>query len=1137
MRWSICLAATLAGQIAITSVLAQTEQATITGTVTDKSGAVIPDAKVVVTNIKTQTVRETKTTGDGNYTVPYLPVGEYEVAVEKTNFRKAQVKDVTLRVGFIATVDVSLEPGTVSEVLDVTSGAAQLESQNGSLGNVVGNTQLRELPLLNRNAFGLVTLAPGVIAAGNTGTGPIINGGRSNTSEVLLDGAELRNSSTMDLNYTPPLESIEEFKVITNSMSAEFGSSGGGYLTAVTKSGTNQLHGSFYEFLRNDKLNANSFTNNRNDVPRGVVRHNEYGGTLGGPVYIPGLYNGRDKTFFFVALEQVKDRSPQTVISTVPTALERAGDFSQTFADNARTQLIKIFDPATTRANADGSFVRDQFSCQGRINVICPDRIDPIALKILSYYPLPNRDTRTNNRVDAANRINDSWRLDLRIDHQIGTRHHLFVTYGRINGDQSSQGLTNIAYPREGVNGELATVQDRPRRAVISDTITFRPTLIGEFRASLSRSFRDVLSRSLGFDFMNELGIAPDIRPYVKSLIFPQINPSDVAGIGPDRASLQHDAESTYQFQGHFTWISGAHSVKSGLDYRFIAWNVLRPERPAGNFSFDRSFTQGPNPVTASTTAGDGVATLLLGAPTGGNFTYDPSLAASQKYYATYAQDDWKVARRLTLNLGLRWEYSTPWTDRFDQLSFFDPQAVEPVTRQKGVIRFVGADGNSRYQTKSDKNNFAPRLALAWEFMKDTVLRAGYGISYFPGSGGIGAAPSDVMIGGGLPITGVFLGDRPFPNTPPAGSSLADPFKSGIVVPPTTNLGESVTQAFPDWRIPFNHQWNLNIQRAITRDLLVEVAYTGNRGEHIWINRNRNVASASNLSLGNDLFTRVPNPFVGEIPGTLGQPTIEKRLLLRPFPQYGDITRFRDDVGDSIYHAFTLRADKRFAQSLLFQASYTISKNISNVPERFIGRGADFIDPNNLALSRSISENDRPQRLVINYVYELPFGQGKRWLGNGWAGRILGSWQVSGITVFQSGLPLVISGACSTNLQGIGCRPIRLKDPVLSGGQKSLDQWFDPTAFALAPAFSMGNNPRTEPNLRGPGTQNFDIGLYRNQRLKKESVNLQIGADFQNAFNTPQLNDPITSIGDPNFGKILGGGNQRQIQIKVRISY
>jgi hypothetical protein len=1046
------------------------------------------------------------------------------------------VTGVLLRVGLTATINVKLEVGAVQNEIRVEATAVQLEQQSATLGSVVTGNQMVELPLSGRNPYSLVTLAPGVMPAGNTGTGPIVNGGRSNTSEILLDGAESRNSTTNDINYTPPLEAVAEFKVITNNFSSEYGRSGGGVLTAASRSGTNDLHGSFYEFLRNDKLNANSFTNNLNGVARGVVRHNEYGGALGGPVYIPGLYNGRDKTFFFVAIEQVKDRSPQTVISTVPTALERVGDFSQTFADNGRTQLIKIYDPATTRPAAGGAFVRDQFSCQGRLNVICPDRINPIALKIFSFYPTPNRDTRTNNRVDAANRINDSWRLDFRIDHQIGTRHHLFATYGQINQDQSSQGLTNIAYPREGVNGELATVQDRPRRAVISDTITFRPTLIGEFRASLSRSFRDVLSRSLGFDFMNELGIAPNIRPFVRSFIFPQINPSDVAGLGPDRASLQHDAESTYQFQGHITWIRGAHSVKSGLDYRFMAWNVLRPERPAGNFSFDRSFTQGPNPVAASTTAGHGVATLLLGAPTGGNFTYDPTLAASQKYYAAYVQDDWKVARRLTLNLGLRWEYSTPWTDRFDQLSFFDPEAIEPITQQKGVIRFVGRDGNSRYQTLSDKNNFAPRLALAWEFMKDTALRAGYGISYFPGSGGIGAAPSDVMLGGGLPITGVFLGDRPFPNTAPAGSSLADPFRSGIVVPPTTNLGEGVTQAFPEWRIPFNHQWNLNIQRAITRDLLVEVAYSGNRGQRIWINRNRNVASASNLSLGNDLFARVPNPFAGKIPGALGQPTIEKRLLLRPFPHYGDLTRFRDDVGDSIYHAFTLRLDKRFAQGALFQASYTVSKNISNVPERFIGRNANFIDPNDLSRSRSISENDRPQRLVINYVYELPFGQGKRWLGNGWAGRVLGSWQVSGITVFQSGLPLIISGACSTNLQGIGCTPVRLKDPVVPEGEKTLDRWFDPTAFALAPAFSMGNNPRTEPNLRGPGTRNFDIGVYRNQRIK-ETIKLQIGADFQNAFNTPQLNDPVTSIGDANFGRIIGGGNQRQIQIRVRISY
>ncbi len=1129
----LLISAGLAQQVLVSTALAQVEQATITGTVTDRTGSVIPNAKVTVTNIKTQAVRETKTTGDGHYTVPYLPVGQYDVTVETGGFKKAQVKDVILAVGLTATVDLSLEPGAVTDAIDVTSGSVQLERQSGSLGNVVGNQQFRELPLLNRNPFGLVTLAPGVIAAGNTGTGPIINGGRSNTSEVLLDGAELRNSSTMDLNYTPPLEAIEEFKVITNSMAAEFGSSGGGYLTAVSKSGTNKLHGSFYEFLRNDKLNANSFTNNRNGVARSIVRHNEYGGTVGGPVYIPGLYDGRDKTFFFVTLEQTKDRAPQTIINTVPTALERMGDFSQTFANNERTQLIRIFDPATTRASG-GGFTRDQFSCAGRLNVICPNRLDPIALKILSFYPLPNRATQTNNRIDLAKRIDDSWRLDMRIDHNIGAKHHLFATYGRINRDQSSQGLTNIAYPREGVNGEFATVVDRPRRAVLSDTITFRPTLIGEFRASLTRSNRNVLSRSLGFDFMNELGIAPSIRPFVKSLIFPQINPNDVAGIGPDRASLQRDAESTYQGQGHITWVRGSHSMKSGFDYRFMVWNVLRPERPAGNFGFDRTFTQGPNPVAASTTAGHGVATLLLGAPTGGNFTVDPTLAASQKYYAAYVQDDWKIMRNLTLNLGLRWEYATPWTDRFDQLSFFDPDATEPITGQKGVISFVGRDGNSRQQTRSDKNNFAPRLALAWEFMKDTVLRAGYGLSYFPGSGGIGAAPSDVGLGGWLPVTGVFVGDRPFPNTPPPGASLADPFRAGVRVPPTTNIGEGITQAFPEWIIPFNHQWNLNIQRALSKDMLVEVAYTGNRGQHIWINRNRNVAAASNLALGNDLFTRVPNPFAGKIPGTLGTDTIEKRLLLRPFPHYGDVTRFRDDVGDSIYHAFTLRVDKRFAQGLLFQVAYTVSKNISNVPERFIGRGANFIDPNNLSLSRSISENDRPQRLVINYVYELPFGPGKRWLGQDWPGRILGNWEVAGITVFQSGLPLVITGACSTNIQGLGCTPERLKEPVLP--EKTLDRWFDTAAFRLAPAFSLGNNPRVEPRLRAPGTRNFDIGVYRNQRIK-ENVRLQIGADFQNVFNTPQLNEPVSAVGNPDFGKIIGGGNARQIQIRLRLSY
>ena len=988
----------------------------------------------------------------------------------------------------------------------------------------------------------MVTLAPGVVPRGNPGSGPIINGGRSNTSEILLDGAETRNSTTNDINYAPPLETVQEFKVITNSMSSEFGRSGGGVLTAVTPSGSNEFHGSIYEFLRNDKLNANSWSNNRVGLQRSPFRRNEYGFAVGGPVYLPRFgegdrqpgYNGRNKTFFFVNWEQTRQRSPDDTIATVPTELERSGDFSRTFDGSGN--LIRIYDPATTRPDPTraGRFIRDQFSCDGRLNVICPNRLDPIALRVMQFFPLPNRATRTQNFVQTGSRQDDSSRLFFRIDHNIGSKHRLFLTLGRQNSPRFTPGI-NEAFPSEGTNGEKGQIESRPRTAVLSDTVTFGPNLIGEFRASITRNVITATPRSVGFDF-TQLGFPPSLRSQAKTLLFPRFNISDVASLGPDRASYFTDAEHAEEAQTHFTWIRGDHTFKSGFDFTFMAFNVTRPERPAGSYDFGRTFTQGPDPLTSGSATGYGVATFLLGLPTGGSITNDPSLAASQKFYAWYLQDDWKVSRKLTFNLGLRWEYQTPWTDRFNQLAFFDQNFVDPLTKQKGLLRFVGRDGNSRYQSDPDKNNFAPRLGIAWQFMKNTVLRTGYGLFYYPGSGGIGAGASDLGAGF-LATTSVFLGQPPAaPNTPPAGASLANPFQGGFFTPPTTGLGGGITTAFRDWVTPFNHQWNLNLQRTLTKDLLVEVAYVGSRGQRIWINRNRNAVNAQFLSLGSALNDLVANPFFGVITtGSLSAAQVRRSQLLRPFPQYTDITRFRDPVGDSIYHAMTLRVDKRTGHGLTFQAAYTISKQIDNVQERFSGR-TSIIDPNNLSLSRSVGDFDRPQILVLNYIYELPFGPGKKWLGEGWAGRLLGNWQVSGITTLARGLPIVITGPSNTQLPGVSAAALRLKSPVLPQGQQTLDRWFDTTAFAPAPPFSSGNDSRTQPNLRGPGIKSFDISLSRNQRIK-ERMNLQFRAEFFNAFNTPQFGEPVGSITDSNFGRIITGSNPRQIQFGLRFSY
>ena len=1117
--------------LTIAAALAQVEQASITGSVTDQSDALVAGAQVTVTNAHTGVKAVTKTNSEGYYSVPYLAPGEYTVSVENSGFKKASVTGIFLRVGLIATINVKLEVGAVQNEIRVETTVEQLEQQSATLGNVVTGTQMVEMPLSGRNPYSLVTMAPGVMPAGNTGTGPIVNGGRSNTSEILLDGAESRNSTTNDINYTPPLEAVAEFKVLTNNFSSEYGRSGGGVLTAATRSGSNDLHGSFYEFLRNDKLNANGWTNNRNGAAKPTLRRNEYGFATGAPIYLPKVYNGRNRSFFFFNFEQIPQRSPDAIVQTLPTALQRQGDFSQTLTGAGA--LIRVYDFATTRPDpaAAGRYIRDPFPG----NLIPQARFNPVAMKIMPYYPLPNRNTQTQNYILNNSRQNDTTKWFLRLDQAIGTKQRLFFNTGRQNQKQFSPGVT-LAYPPEGVNGERGAIDNHPRTYVLSDTVTFRPNLLGEFRASVTRNLIQARPRSAGFDF-TQLGFDPSLKSVARSLKFPRIDVTDEDSLGSDRASYFNDAEWSAQAQAHVTWIHGQHTVKTGFDRTFSAFNVFRPEQPSGQYSFSRAYTQGPDPLTASTAAGYGVATFLLGAPTGGQFSLDPTLATSQKYYGFYVQDDFKVLRNLTINLGMRWEYASPWTDRFNQLAYFDPNFTDPLTGRKGLMRFTGSDGNPREQTDPNKHNFAPRVGLAWGFARNTVVRAGYGMFYFPGSGGIGAGASDLG-SGFLTQTGIFTGPPvPAPNTPPPGATMANAFLAGFFYPPSNGVGSGVTTAFRDWPTPLNHQWNLSIQRTLPGGMLVETAYVGNRGMRYWVNRSHNTASAQYLALGNALNDLVPNPFAGVITtGSLTSATIRRYQLLTPFPQYTGVTQFRDSIGDSVYHGFTMRVEKRTQRGLTLHAGYTISKELDDAQERFASRSS-FIDPNNLRISRAIAEWDRPHLLVLGYVYEFPIGPGKTWLRSGPLARIVANWQMSGATTFAKGLPMVITTTCSTVIPGIGCTALRTRDPVLPAEERSINRYFDTTAFGTPPAFSMGSDSRTEPRLRIPGINNFDIGISRNQRFRENRVNMQFRAELFSAFNHTQLGAPNGSTTSPDFGRITSAGGTRTIQLGLRLSY
>jgi hypothetical protein len=1110
------------------NALAQVEQGAIAGTVVDASGSSIPKAKITATNQATGVVAGAETTDDGYYKIPYLPAGKYKLSVEKTGFSTYHITDIPVLVGQIATMNATLKPGAVQSEVTVASNAVLVDQVSSSMGYVTGTTQILELPT-NRSPYSLLTLSPGVIATGNTGTGPIVSGGRSNTSAILLDGQDTRNNSTLDNAYTPPQETVQEVRFITNSFSAEYGRSAGGVLAAAGKSGANQVHGSAYDYLKNDKLNANSWSNNRNNVARGRQRHNEYGFSVSGPVYLPHVYDGRNKTFFFFNWEQVNDHGVSTPTANVPTALQKSGDFSQTFTNTGA--LIKIYDPLTTVADPSQKSGWSRSVFPG--NVVPANRMDPIVRKIISYYPDPTlaiSPTLQTNWSQNFGLITHSDKWFTRADQNFGTRNRLFFRYGYQTSPRTSP-FTNIAFPGEGTNGG-GNQQSIAYTYGLSDTETFSSNLVGEFRFGYTRSVIKLTPLSVGFD-ITSLGLPQYLKAAAADAIFPRINISDFTAVGPDRASHDVDAENTPEAQAHFTWLKGSHAIKTGLDVLFCQFNTFRPDYPSGTFTFSRVYTQGPDPATASATAGYGLASAMLGAPDSGQFTIGPSLALLQTSYNWYLQDDWRISRNLTLNLGVRFEYQTPFKERYNHLAYFDPNATEPVTGLKGVL--LPTSSSHRYPSDAN-HNWAPRVGLAWTFLPGTVFRAGYGWFYAPGSGGIGSSPGDLGSGSSV-ATGIYYGQAPAaPNTPIPGSTLANPFVTGLLPYPNSLVGNGIGAIFPSWKTPLNQMWNANIQRSVGKNLLVEAAYIGSRGEHIWNNFTSNATFPQYLSMGSQLNNLVPNPFFGKITtGAMSAAQVRLGSLLVPYPQYSGVSQIRGSVGDSVYHGFTLRAERSFSHGLLFQASYTAAKLIDNVNERFLG-GTNYINPYDLNLSRAVSSADVSQRFVANYVYELPFGHGKQFLSHGIGSWILGNWQTSGIVSMQTGTPISIGASCTfPGASGLGCYADRLKNGNLSSGQ-SMAQWFDTTAYANPAFYSFGNGSRNEPNLRNPGAISFDSVMSRWQPIR-ERMRLQFRAELYNILNHPNLGAPSTSITSSTYGQITSKSGNRTVTMALRLEF
>ncbi|MBI4907714.1 MAG: TonB-dependent receptor [Acidobacteria bacterium] len=1129
------------------SAFAQT--ASITGRITDQTGSAVPGARIRVLSTASNMETAVETNEQGLYTVPALLPGRYNVSVTKAGFQTLQQDGLELSVNQAARLDLALAVGQVSDRVEVQAQSIVLESESATVGQVVSSKQVTELPLLGRNTYALAMLVPGVRPSGGVNQLVVdqistvsyaIGGQRASANEFLLDGAPNSAASQNQpvINANPDM--VQEFKVETNSFAAEYGRASGGVFNVVTRSGSNAFHGSLYEFLRNDKLNANDFFANSKGQKPPPFKFNQFGGTLGGPVLIPKLYNGRNKTFFFVSVESVRFVQGITFLGTTPRTTELTGDFSG--MRNAGGALITIYDPLTT---ANG--VRQPFAG----NVIPAGRIDPVARNVSKYFPAANAaptnaNTGVNNyaRVDG-NRVNKDS-VSYRGDHYFNDKNRVFARYSA----DDSPFVRAAPYGRDNPGSPGTGPQTFGRRnAVVEDTHTFTPTLLGTFRYSVTRLSNTRTAFSEPFD-ISTLGFPREFGPQLVPRAFPNFTltgyttqssiPNIITGGTLGSTDIILLGNTSHSAQATMSKSMAKHTLKAGFDYRAIQLNTLQTGANTPIFNFNQAFTQGPNGAQATATAGHSLASFLLGTVSGSTVNPVPALATTTKYYALFLQDSYRLTTRLTLNLGLRWEMETPRTDRFNQLTNFDFSARAPLNGvdARGVLTFVGVGGLPRTNTIVDGNNFAPRFGFAWQVTPKTVIRGGTGL-FFSSITGIGTGSTAFGISGFQAQTTMVTsldGLTPL-------NFLRNPYPAGLVAPTgsslgaATLLGQAVTFTNRGNVTPYSVQWNFDIQRELPGRVLFEVGYAGSHGLKFPQNQTLNQIPESALALKDDLRTQVANPFFGQITsGILAQRTVSKAQLLRPYPQFDAVTSANATWSSSIYHALTAKAERRYSSGLTVLGSYTYSKSMDYGIGAFAGEvlgGAGFQNNHNLRGERAPSTLDQTHRFIFNTVYEVPLFKGRK----DFVGKAFGGWETGLIVLGYTGAPLGINSANNgTFSQGGGQRPnwtgvsAKLDNPTVQ-------RWFDIAQFTTAPAYTFGNSARTYSGLRTGPARNVDLSALKNTRLT-ERVNLQFRAEFFNLFNTPRFDPPNIAQGNPSFGVVSAMANQsRVVQFALKLLF
>lgn len=913
---------------------AQVTTGAVTGTVSDSTGAVIAGAEVRLINTRTGVIQKVTTDRVGNYQFLLVPPGVYAVEVESRGFKTFRRNGIIVEVNRSLAVPATLEVGVVSETIEVKGGTPLLEPNTSVLGTVMDQRKVEDLPLNGRNPMGLANLIPTVRGIGYFGGSLlstwrmgqlVVAGGSPLNNGFLIDGIANEKMTDYSAMAFLTVEATQEFKVQTNAMSAEFGRTGGGIVSVISKSGGNEFHGALFEYLRNNNLNSNEFFRNKARSPRAPVKVNTYGGALGGRII-------KDKLFFFGNFEGYRERRTASQTITSPTDLQRAGDFSQTFTSSGAPMII--YNPFSTRANpsSPGAYIRDAFSG----NKIPSALMSPVATAVLKYYPKPNllglpNSGAQNLFLQGPTPINKE-NYGIRLDYNLTSTRRLS---GRYTRDALDWGFTNYF-------GNIADTDGRhiliPRQSVfIEYTDTMAPTLLLDAKIGVNRENEHTMAPGAGFD-VTSIGFpqkyAKQIQYGQQGVGFPIFTITDFTSFGRPDSTGNPTATGTASVA--LTKIAGKHTIKTGYEQRLYRRSDWGTSYSSGNFSFGRGFTQGPNPQVASTTAGYGMATFLLGTPTGGQAGVQSDTAVSLSFSALYVQDDWKVSKKLTLNLGLRWEYEGPVRDRRNVFPNFDGSIANPLQvpgmTLKGGYVFPETNGLPKGLTDQSFRNFGPRLGFAYQFNRKTVIRGGYGITHIPSFGPGGAAAGAGFTTYTDMVTSLDGGLTPY-------ATLADPFPDGITWPQgsklgaLTGIGQALTGQLRGVHRGYSQQWNLTVQHEPWANWLFEAAWVGNHGTHLTMGgQPMNMLLDSYLSMGTQLLTLVNNPFYGYITtGTLAARTVTTRQLLLPFPEFQSISGGSVYRGNSIYHAFTFKTEKRFSRGFSVLAGYTISKLLDDM--------------------------------------------------------------------------------------------------------------------------------------------------------------------------------------------------------------